>query len=263
MCSRPAAATISALQPTSRTAAVLRIGRPAHQAHRAVRAAAAAAARRSPPKNSRTASASHVPDRPGAAGTTPPPPIRIGQPEQQQAGAVAAVLRIDLLGGGRLPADAAGDPADAVRQAHPQRAGTTAHRGPDAGPAPRRAGTGGTSGRRHRSAAGRRRRTAPARRRSTARHGLTVAARGSLPGKAHRTGRPRRRVEEDRRGQRLYPRRSWTCGWHESGARARMGNHNSKMRAQESRRVHTLSMRPHRLDDGQTSTHRTIIGRRR
>ena len=39
-----------------------------------------------------------------------------GQADQQQAGAVAAVLGVEVAGGGRLPADGAGGPADAVRE---------------------------------------------------------------------------------------------------------------------------------------------------
>ncbi len=41
--------------------------------------------------------------------------------DQEQAGAVAAVLRVELAGGRRLTPDGAGHPADRVREAHPER----------------------------------------------------------------------------------------------------------------------------------------------
>ena len=115
------------------------------------------------------------------------------------------MLGIDLLGGGGLPADAAGHPADAVRQAHPERADAAAEAGGQRrarrsagapGCGRRAAGRrwragcagGGLAGARRRGAARRGRGAAPARRRSAARHGHTVTAGRSRARTAHRGG---------------------------------------------------------------------------
>ena len=125
-------------------------------------------------------------DRPGA-GEPDRHRAEDGQAEQQQAGAVAAVLRVQLPGGGGLPADGPDPPADAVRQAHPQRADGAAdvrrRGGPGRGPSPRRRPGGllrrltGTTVR----GTARRRAASPARLRGTARHRVTVTA---LPGRS-------------------------------------------------------------------------------
>jgi hypothetical protein len=119
---------------------------------------------------------------PGAAGVDRDPD-QDREAEQQQPGAVAAVFRIDLLGGGGLPADAAGHPPDAVREAHPERADPAADPGRDDRSDARTAaggpGAGGGSprppgrlvGARGRGAARGGRGATPARRRSAARHG--------------------------------------------------------------------------------------------
>ena len=89
------------------------------------------------PKNSRIASASRAPTGPAPENQTRHPG-EDGEAEQEQPGAVAAVLRVELAGGGGLPADGPDHPADRVRETHPERADRAAHDdrrapGPDGG----------------------------------------------------------------------------------------------------------------------------------